>query len=122
MRSGNTFFRKTLETLTGVCTGSNFPNNFTLNLALLAQGLKGEQIIDNRVWLVKTHFPYVYPYTPTVSGSKAVVLVRNPLDMITSLFQFAMTLTHNRNIANDWIVEFADEWDWSIKQYTNLWG
>lgn len=121
MRSGNTFFRRTIETLTGVCTGSNLPNSISLNFALMAQGLKGEQIIDNRVWLIKTHFPYNYPFTVPVTGCTAIALVRNPLDMIVSLFQMAMTLTHNRTLVGDWHIDFAEEWDWAIKQYVNLW-
>ena len=46
MRSGNTFFRKLLENITGIDTGSNLTNGFTLNFMLMAQGLKGEGYID----------------------------------------------------------------------------
>lgn len=68
MRSGNTFFRKLLESITGVATGSNLPNFLTLNFQLMAQGLKGEGIIDNRVQIMKTHFPYIYTRTVPLSG------------------------------------------------------
>lgn len=52
----------------------------------MAQGLKGESIIDSRVWVVKTHYPYMYPFTSPLNGQVALVLVRNPLDVIMSLF------------------------------------
>jgi hypothetical protein len=86
MRSGNTFFRKLLESSSGVASGSNLPSFLSLDFILMAQGLKGEGIIDSRVWLIKTHFPYIYPSTFPVKGSTSIVLVRNPLDMIVSLF------------------------------------
>ena len=86
MRSGNSFFRKLIEQVVGVATGSNLMNNALLNFMLCAGGLKGEQFADDRVWLIKTHFPYMYPKTFPFSGQTAIVLVRNPLDMLVSLF------------------------------------
>lgn len=86
MRSGNTFFRKTLECITGVSTGSNIPSNNTVNFVLMAQGFRAESIIDDKTWLIKTHFPYMYPLTYPIKGCKGIVLVRNPLDMVVSLF------------------------------------
>jgi len=41
---------------------------------------------DDRVWIIKAHYPYIYPYAVSMSAGKAVVLVRNPFDMIVSLF------------------------------------
>ena len=123
MRSGNTFFRKTLESILGISTGSNLSNNFTLNFALMAQGLKGEGVISNKqVQLVKTHFPYIYPITYPQNGSIAVVLVRQPLDMIMSLFQMAMTLTHTRTVSESVHDVLKEEWAWAIEQYVDLWN
>lgn len=34
----------------------------------------------------------------------------------------AMTISHNRTMANDINTEFAEEWDWAIKQYVTLWN
>jgi hypothetical protein len=86
MRSGNTFFRKTLESITGINTGSNLSNLASLNFYLMAQGFRAEAIIDDRSWVIKTHYPYIYPFCVPVKGCKGIVLVRNPLDMVVSLF------------------------------------
>jgi hypothetical protein len=64
----------------------------------------------------------MYPFTCPLSGSLSIVLVRNPLDVIMSLFSLALTLTHNRTIGNDIQAEFGEEWDWAIKKYVALWN
>jgi hypothetical protein len=42
--------------------------------------------MDDRSWILKTHYPYVYPFTMPMKVSTAIILVRNPFDVITSLF------------------------------------
>lgn len=86
MRSGNTFCRKLTESITGVATGSNFMNTSSLQMSFVIQGFKGETITDDKTWIVKTHFPYTYPITTEFTLSRSLVLVRNPFDVITSLF------------------------------------
>mmetsp|Transcript_13517 Transcript_13517/g.9742 ORF Transcript_13517/g.9742 Transcript_13517/m.9742 type:complete len:88 (+) Transcript_13517:577-840(+) len=87
MRSGNTLFRKLIEQISGTITGSNLKNSFTHQLQLACEGFKGENITDDRVWAIKTHFPYVYNFmNKPVSGNRAIVIVRNPLDSLVSLF------------------------------------
>lgn len=86
MRCGNTFYRRLIENISGVVTGSNIRITTTLCLAFVATGFKGESIMDNRSWVIKSHFPYVYPTASPCSISRAIVLVRNPLDVIVSLF------------------------------------
>ena len=84
MRSGNTLSRKLMESISGVSTGSNYSIIPSINFALTVQGFKGENHHDNKVWILKTHFPYVYPFASVMSASRAFVLVRNPLDIIVS--------------------------------------
>lgn len=55
-RSGNSFLRKYLEKLTGVTTGSD--NDIRGNICLMMAGLKGEYIVDDSVWIVKSHHPW----------------------------------------------------------------
>jgi len=42
MRSGSTFFRKYLENITGVATGTPYSNQIAVNFALAVMGFKGE--------------------------------------------------------------------------------
>lgn len=54
-RTGNSFLRKIIEDVTGVFTGSDMPVLRTLNFQ--QQGMLGEQVTDNSVWITKTHYP-----------------------------------------------------------------
>lgn len=86
MRSGNTFFRRLVENITGVATGSNICTGSSLSLGFVAGGFKAEGITDDRTWIFKTHYPYIYPSTYPASMTKSIVLVRNPFDVLVSLF------------------------------------
>ncbi|MFS8160580.1 MAG: sulfotransferase domain-containing protein [Candidatus Roizmanbacteria bacterium] len=57
-----------------------------------------------------------------MSAGRAVLLVRNPLDIIVSQFMMAVTLTHSRSVSNDFPVEFAAEWQWLVKAQAVLWN
>lgn len=74
-----------MENVSGITTGSNLP--FLIRTtAQLMMGSKGENITDDRCWIVKTHYPQGTPFpTLPISGTKAIVIVRNPYDIITSL-------------------------------------
>jgi thiol-disulfide isomerase/thioredoxin len=115
MRSGNTLSRKLMESISGVSTGSNYNIIPSINMALTIQGFKAENHYDSKVWILKTHFPYILPYANIMTAGRAVLLVRNPLDIIVSQFMMSTTVTHSRTCANDFTVEFADEWKWLVK-------
>mmetsp|Transcript_18422 Transcript_18422/g.17541 ORF Transcript_18422/g.17541 Transcript_18422/m.17541 type:complete len:122 (-) Transcript_18422:420-785(-) len=84
-------------------------------------GFKGEQIDDSRVWMKKTHFPYDFVgLTFPQNGSKAIVCIRNPLDIISSMFHLYLTTTHTKTCANDIPKEFPEEWEHIVKYGSNL--
>ena len=56
-RSGNSLLRSLLETCTGILTGSDGHADAPLSRDLAAFGLAAEGISDERVWLVKSHWP-----------------------------------------------------------------
>ena len=56
-RSGNTLMRRYLETLTRTFTGSDCDLRRPLNKQLFEMGLKGEGVLNDSVWIVKTHYP-----------------------------------------------------------------
>ena len=49
-------------------------------------GMRGANIIDDRVWVVKTHYPLNAPGSLNLDSNKVIVCVRNPLDVFHSLF------------------------------------
>ena len=54
-RSGNSLLRALLEEVTGIVTGTDTRPNRTLSRALSQFGMQGEGVLDERVWIVKTH-------------------------------------------------------------------
>jgi hypothetical protein len=74
--------RKYFELLTGIQTGAD--NTLHINIPLQMMGMKGEEIVDDTVWVVKTHSPWCMPLAPKFTANKMVIVVRNPLDVILS--------------------------------------
>lgn len=96
-RSGNTLLRAYLEKIMGLTSGSDCDITKKLNKDLMLMGLAGEGLVDKRVWVVKTHYPERYGKTKFYA-ERAILLVRNPMDSITSLFNMVCTGSHNRSI------------------------
>ena len=68
-RCGNTFTRKIFENITGVTTGSDFNTDNCPTMALTILGFKGESVQDDRIWLLKTHYPMSGPLSkPCIGG------------------------------------------------------
>ena len=83
----------------GLVTGSDTDISKSLNLALMDAGLGGEGLVDRRVWVVKTHYPERYGKARYAS-ERAILLVRSPIDCITSLFNMVCTDTHDLSISD----------------------
>jgi hypothetical protein len=107
-RSGNTFLRKYIELLTGIQTGAD--NTLHVNVSLQMMGMKGEDIVDDTVWVRKTHSPWCMPYAPLFHCNKMVIVVRNPLDVIVSWLNLVAQGCHNSK--SEYTVE---------KDYPNWW-
>lgn len=123
LRSGSTFFRKYLESITGVATGTPYSNQVVVNFALAALGFKGEgHFRDDKTWFVKSHFPIQFRTPNPVMVNKAIVCVRNPLDIIVSEFNLHLTVTHNKNLENDLRgSDLKEQWDWFVHQDIKTW-
>jgi hypothetical protein len=99
-RSGNSYLRKILELRTGIITGSDSRPNRVLAASLLSFGYCGEGIVDQSVWIVKSHFPERLGYI-RFPVDKAILVVRNPFDAIESYFHMAMTNTHDKVLTTE---------------------
>ena len=111
IRSGNTFLRKYLELITGVTTGSEMPIS-TMPLNLL--GMIGEQVADDTVWVVKSHYP-MRVNCLDYKVNKFIVCVRNPFDVILSTINFFNTMTHGKELVNNAPVEEPDMFDYCVR-------
>ena len=96
-RSGNTLFRSYMERVTRIITGSDCNRSRKLIRELIELGMQGEGIVDDRVWIVKTHFP------ERMGGAqmgvhKCLLVVRNPLDCMVSMYNMIATGSHSTGI------------------------
>lgn len=111
-RSGNSFLRKLFEQISGVSTGSDVSLKNILNLSLQQIGFKGEEIVSDKIWICKSHFPLTLPDDITQSAAKVVICTRNPIDVIVSEFNCLMTWTHGEQLSNeDFHIEYSSEFD-----------
>lgn len=70
---------------------------------------------------MKTHFPEYVGGSKPVYGSRAVVVVRNPIDQIVSLWHFYSTFTHSKSCTNDIPNEFPELWQRFVKSQALFW-
>jgi len=114
-RCGNTMTRANLEKVMGIPTGSDGNINLKLILELMEKGLPGEGLVDDRVWISKTHYPERYS-SSRFGANRAILAVRSPLDCITSLFHMIASGTHDCSIEEADFEKNATFWDEWIKQ------
>ena len=62
-------------------------------------GMKGESKYDSTVMVVKTHYPE-RSGMGMFNCKKAILIVRNPLDAIASLFNMIATGSHSESIGD----------------------
>lgn len=60
--------------------------------------MHGEGKTNSKVWVVKSHYPE-RPEKALYSAQKVILLVRNPMDAIVSLYHMNATATHNKSIS-----------------------
>lgn len=119
-RSGNTLLRAYLEKIMGLITGSDCDITKKLNVALMDLGLAGEGLVDKRVWIVKTHYPERYGKT-RFGAERAILLVRSPLDCITSLFNMVCSGSHDLSIQDYDFLQFHAFWREFLEQEITVW-
>jgi hypothetical protein len=105
-RSGKTLLRAYLEKIMGLTSGSDCDITKKLNKDLILMGLAGEGLVDKRVWVVKTHYPERYGKTKFYT-ERSILLVRNPLDCMTSLYHMVCTGSHNKSIHDNDFIKFS---------------
>lgn len=121
-RSGNTFLRRYIEMLTGITTGAD--NTLHVNVALQMQGMKGEDVVDDTCWVIKSHSPWVMPEAPIFHANKAIVIVRNPLDTNLSWLHLVAMNNHAVKSPFDYEKLYPNYFEWWVKDcitHINSW-
>jgi hypothetical protein len=62
-------------------------------MQILYSGLFGEGHMDDKVWLLKTHYPWMREKDYQIEVPKVIVCVRNPFDAIASSFNILGTFS-----------------------------
>ncbi|CAI2363576.1 unnamed protein product [Moneuplotes crassus] len=119
-RSGNTLLRKYLEDITGIITGSDCDVKRRLNSDLVEMGMSGEGRTNHSIWVAKSHYPERYGASKFMAN-KCILLVRNPLDAIISLFNMIATGTHNCSMSEEDFTSFNDYFDMFVSQEIAVW-
>lgn len=84
--------RRLVEQLSGVYSGATVSLH-TSSLQLM--GMAGEEIADNRVWIVKAHHPGYLFKAIEFDSHKVITCIRNPIDVIVSYASLVNTLSHS---------------------------
>jgi len=100
--------RRLLESVTGVATGADMPLPPVTMLQMT--GMIGENIIDERVWVVKSHHPN-HSNGLKHTSNKVICCVRNPLDIIPSYVNLLSTLSHSEKLAFPFEKDYPEWWD-----------
>jgi len=108
-RCGSTFLRKYLQEIAGIATGSDMPVDLTLCIQM--NSMKGEQIVDDSVWITKSHDPFPTNGVGSFTTNKIICCVRNPLDVIHSALQLFLSKTQDKEIAEDYEKVFPEFWN-----------
>ena len=119
-RSGNTLLRKYLEDITGVITGSDCDLRRKLNSDLVEMGMRGEGKTDYKVWAIKSHYPERFGAT-LFKANKCILLVRNPLDSIISLYNMIATGSHNYSMTDEDFEKYNTYFDMFVSQEIAVW-
>jgi len=78
-------------------------------------GLAGEEIVDNRAFIIKAHHPFAYPGALEFDSTKVLICVRNPLDCILSFASLINTMSHSADPEFSYATDFPEWWDWWVK-------
>lgn len=72
--------------------------------------MKGEDIVDDTVWIIKTHSPYCMPNAPPFKANKVMAIVRNPLDVIISWLNLICMACHNLKAPFVYCKQYPNWW------------
>lgn len=110
-RTGNTMTRGYLEAITGIHTGSNMSLILTSNFQISGMGGEDHTCADNDIWVTKTHWPYDLPDETEFVADRALVITRNPIDVMASQFYMNQLGGHSMTSVEKVNEVFPAEWD-----------
>ncbi|TNV78443.1 hypothetical protein FGO68_gene573 [Halteria grandinella] len=113
-RSGNSFLRRFLEQISGIHTGADVRVDGTLNLQMCGLIGEGHVGVDD-VWICKSHFALDQELCKEFTANKAIILFRNPLDVIISYTHLQNMASHSLTCKERYDKEFPEYWEWFVR-------
>lgn len=110
--------RRLMEQMTGCYTGATVRLHTSTSLQVM--GLAGEEIIDDRVWVIKAHHPGLMPGVIPFDSHKVICCIRNPIDVFVSFATLVNTLSHTAQPEFEYQKDFPEWWDWWVKLNADL--
>ena len=83
--------------------------------------MTGEGVINDSVWIIKSHYPERLGHSP-LKINKCILLVRSPLDSLWSFFNMMCTQSHNQSIPEDKITTLNRIWEIFVEDEIKTWG
>ena len=86
--------------------------------------MKGEEVVDDSVWIVKSHSPWVMLEAPVFYANKVIVIVRNPMDTNLSWLHLVATMCHSEKSPFNYEELYPNYFDWWVKDcctHVNNW-
>ena len=78
-------------------------------------GMKGEDTVDDKCWVIKSHSPWIMPEAPVFNANKVVVIVRNPLDTNISWLHLGTMDSHSMKAPFNYEESYPEYFDWWVK-------
>lgn len=116
-RSGNSFLRRYVEQVTGISTGSSISIHTSSSLQIM--GLKGEGVVNDRIWVAKSHHPFNIKKSEMLPCNKTFICVRNPLDVFPSFASLCNTLSHGNKTEFEFDRDYPEYWDWFVRKQSD---
>jgi hypothetical protein len=121
-RSGNSLLRTLLERTTGVVTGSDTRPDRALSRELAEiHNLVGEGVTQTQCPFVKSHWPERSGNTVALEAKRAILVVRNPFDVIDSYWNMNATKTHTQTVTDAVYDRFRDKFQALVENEIHIW-
>ena len=82
--------------------------------------MHGEGEIGSNVWIIKTNFPEK-TWRKIFKASKCILLVRNPIDAIASLFHKNSKETLNKSISHKDMIKYSEVFNQFYEKEIEIW-
>ena len=61
------------------------------------------------------------PPSSEFMSNRGLFVVRNPIDVLVSFFNFVFSNTHNKNVKNEFHIEAKEYWSKFAKHFFDVW-